>query len=241
MKKLILLLFIPLVSFGQEMSSIEKYAQMRGVPTGVMEGIWVAYDGDSHMEKKNYKAAIADYTKAIDKITPFLYTQDEKIILKFIGDLVRSYSKRAYAKNEIGDYKAAIADYTKAIDILTPFLYKTDKDLILASPTVDLGNKKKPPFNPDFNSGIAMDLAIAYSDRAYSKGAIGAHKEAIEDYTIAIEELFYELEDHELGGVMNNTISLRKWLFYAYRDRANAKSEIGDLSGACARQLFILH
>ena len=47
---LILLLLIPLVSFGQEMSSIEKYAQMRGVPTGVMEGIWVAYDGDSHME-----------------------------------------------------------------------------------------------------------------------------------------------------------------------------------------------
>ena len=29
-------------------------------------------------------------------------------------------------------------------------------------------------------------------------------------------------------------ISLRKWLFYTYENRAYAKNKIGDLSGACA-------
>ena len=62
------------------------------------EYFYRAYSKDN---LKDYKGAVADYTKAIEINPNYAY----------------AYYNRGIAKDELKDYKGAIADYTKAIEI----------------------------------------------------------------------------------------------------------------------------
>ena len=87
MKKLLLvLLFVPLVSFGQSAEDYFNSAQKKD-------------------NLKDYKGAIADYTKVIE-LAP---------------NNINSYYNRGTSKANLKDYKGAIADYTKAIELSPNF------------------------------------------------------------------------------------------------------------------------
>ncbi|MDT9186184.1 tetratricopeptide repeat protein, partial [Limnospira sp. PMC 289.06] len=57
--------------------------------------------GFAHRSQGNYKAAIADYNRAIE-INPNYHN---------------AYNNRGFAHRSQGNYKAAIADYNRAIEI----------------------------------------------------------------------------------------------------------------------------
>ena len=92
MKKLFLvLLFVPLVSFGQELFKAILALKARD---NVIMGV-------EKMKVKDYEGAIADYTKAIE-INP---------------DFAIAYSDRGFSKYSLKDYYGAIADYTKFTEL----------------------------------------------------------------------------------------------------------------------------
>ena len=91
MKKLILLLFIPLVSFGQT-----GMARQSGQTAKEY-----FESGREKYKNEDYYGAIADYTKAIE------------IDLNYAS----AYALRGDPKRKLKDYYGAIADYTKAIEI----------------------------------------------------------------------------------------------------------------------------
>ena len=83
MKKLLLvLLFVPLVSFGQ---SAEEFFNR----------------GNAKYNLKDYKGAIADFTKAIE-LNP---------------DDATAYNNRGYSKAGLDDLDGACADFRKAISL----------------------------------------------------------------------------------------------------------------------------
>ena len=92
MKKLFLvLLFVPLVSFGQELFKAVLAQKARD---NMIMGV-------EKMKVKDYEGAIADYTKAIE-INP---------------DFAIAYSDRGFSKYSLKDYYGAIADYTKFTEL----------------------------------------------------------------------------------------------------------------------------
>ena len=96
MKKLFLvLLFVPLVSFGQELFKAVLAQKARD---NMIMGV-------EKMKVKDYEGAIADYTKAIE-INP---------------DFGTAYNNRGISKRKLNDYYGSIADFTKAIEINPDF------------------------------------------------------------------------------------------------------------------------
>jgi len=88
MKKLILLLFIPLVSFGQT-----GMARQSGQTAKEY-----FESGREKYKNEDYYGAIADYTKAIEIDPNYDY----------------AYASRANAKEELGDLNGACADWKEA-------------------------------------------------------------------------------------------------------------------------------
>ena len=129
MKKLLfLLVFIPLVSFGQTAAeyinsgyekaeakdnygAIADYTKAIELSPNIANSYF--YRGNSKIKLKDYYGAIADHTKAIElfDIGSRAMDQDRKLALAM------SYNSRASAKFKLEDYSGAIADYTKAIEL----------------------------------------------------------------------------------------------------------------------------
>ena len=84
-----------------------KYKLVLAFLLSISTSIWSQnYDsfftkGNKEFDQKDYKSAIADYTKAIE-INP---------------KLTEAYCNRGLAKSMIFDYKGAIIDFTKSIKI----------------------------------------------------------------------------------------------------------------------------
>ena len=150
MKKLILLLlFVPLISFGQ---TAESYNE----------------SGLEKYELKDYKGAIADYTKAIELDPESVY----------------AYNNRGLSKYYLKDYNEAIEDFNKAIEL--------DPEYVKAYS--NRGNAKRYLKDykgaiEDCNKAIELDPedAGAYYVRGRAKSDLKDYKGAIEDYTKAIE------------------------------------------------------
>ena len=124
------------------------------------------------VSSKNYRGAIADYSKAIALDPNFGYAYnnrgfckhqlkdykgaiaDYSIAIKFRPNTADAYNNRGSSKDEIKDYRGAIADYSKAIEL-------------------------KP------------DNADAYYNRGNSKILLKDYNGAIIDYSKAIELIFY--------------------------------------------------
>ena len=90
-KLLIILLFVPLVSFGQDE---ENKSMDMTVDEYMMRG-------KERTESNNFNGAIKDFTAA----------------LKILPDYFIAYTGRAYAKLQKNDYYGAVADYSKAIEL----------------------------------------------------------------------------------------------------------------------------
>ena len=124
MKKLILLLlFVPLISFGQTAedyfnSGNNKFKKNNYFGAGAIADYSKAIEldpeyaaaysnrGIAKSDLKDYYGAIADYTKAIE-INP---------------DYADAYSNRGVAKADLKDYYGAIADYSKAIELNSDYV-----------------------------------------------------------------------------------------------------------------------
>ena len=98
------------------------------------------YRGSAYFKKKNFDAAIADYTKAIDANPKY----------------VEAYGNRGNAYNEKDEYALAIADYNKAIELapknsmLHSLLY-TNRGLVYER----IGDKNKAI--ADYKKAIVID------------------------------------------------------------------------------------
>ena len=123
MKKLILLLFIPLVSFGQKAEDVDdlyriamenfgkqKYEEVIEDMSKIIEldiknpALYVAYEmrGESFSQIGQYNKAILDYTKSIEIDHLNVST---------------TYYYRAICYSRIGDWKSFCADLRKAIEL----------------------------------------------------------------------------------------------------------------------------
>jgi len=128
---------------------------------------WYAL-GNSDIEKKDFKAAIVNYTKAI-QLEPYL---------------VRSYVDRGLMYNQTGDYQSAMRDYTKAIEL--------DKNLIAAYLNRASTENELQKFDSaiiDYTKSIELDpnLTTVYFARGLLYNQISNYPAAIADYTKAIE------------------------------------------------------
>ena len=132
MKKLILLLFIPLVSFGQSsddyfeignlkfsekkyFEAIENYSKVIELSRGDKEAFFNR--AAAKVELKDYEGAILDYKKAI----------------KLDSKYVAAYVNMGIVKKRLKNYKDAIKDFDKAIEIDSGYklAYYNKADLML--------------------------------------------------------------------------------------------------------------
>ena len=165
-KKTLLLLFIPLVSFGQTSDKLLKKRENISLTLNYFK------IGDEKQENGDYYGAIAAYTKALELDS-----------LKSIGS-ADIYNNRGNTKELIKDHYGAIADYTKTIEI--------DPNSELAY--LNRGNSKvslKDYYGSiqDYTKAIEINpkLVEAYNNRGNSKALIKDYYGAIADFTSVIE------------------------------------------------------
>ncbi len=174
MKKLLfLLVFIPLVSFGQTAvelmdegielyhsgeyyEAISKFIQSidSSLPNDdyYYNHIMLAYDfiGKSKMGLKDYNGAISEFTKIIESNAEFFYVSKDDV-----------YLQRANAKFMLGDYHGTIYDLTTAIEKY----YLTRENL-------------SKYHKEQYSKGFSL--------RGLAKSKIGDHINALLDYGISI-------------------------------------------------------
>ena len=95
MKKLLILLFIPIVSFGQN-ENAEK-----DLKEAISSTYYIDVLGNPKYKSGDFYGAIADYSKAIE--------------IDVNSEI--AYANRGLAKFSLKDFYGAIADYNKAIEI----------------------------------------------------------------------------------------------------------------------------
>ena len=183
MKKFfLLLLFIPLVSFGQDYS-VNKEKDLKTSK---------AYfdSGSKKHENGDYYGAIEDYTKSIEimksysDVSALSTTAKKAAALDLLngaldfGSLQGAYYSRGNSKRDLKDYDGAIADYTKAIDLDPNFASAYNNR---ANSKVRLKNYIGAIF--DYNKAIDLDpnFASAYNNRGIANFLIGGKKSACED------------------------------------------------------------
>lgn len=135
----------------------------------------------------NYNGAMADLSKAIE-INP---------------DHMSAYVLRGSSHYNLEDFESAVRDYTTAIEIATR---------ATGGVKLTITDRRGNVIESGTSSGPDPDLAITYYNRALARYALGEYQEAVEDYTLAI--------DNE-----NDKIST----FY---NRGIAKDALGDYAGA---------
>ena len=212
MKKLFLvLLFVPLLSFGQSAedyyfnNGLKKYdlEDYKGAISNFSKSIELNpddasyfYRGRSKANLKKYKGSILDFTKAI-KLNP-----DEPYYFFY----------RGVSKYFLKDYAGAIADYSKHIEQVTDdalsYAYRgTSKNYV----------KDYKGAIADYTKAIELDPDYASQNfcfRGISKNNLEDYKGAIADYTKAIE--------------------LDPDFILAYSERGISNSNLGNKVGACA-------
>ena len=134
--------------------------------------------GNEKLKNKNYKGAIADYTKAIE-----IYPEN-----------ANAYYNRAIAKENLKDYKGAIADYTNFIKI-----NPEDGEVYFNRGTLKEITKDFKGAIADYTKAIEIypEDADAYFYRGILKATIGDYKGAIADNNKAL--LIDSLDNFDLS------------------------------------------
>ena len=124
--------------------------------------------GNTKYRLGQYKAAIADYNKAI----------------RLKSDAANIYNNRGFAKNKLGLHVAAISDFDQAIR-LKPDHAKAYTGRGIAKTALE----QHFAAILDYDTAIKLkpDDAITYTNRANSKTALGQYFAAISDYDTAIK------------------------------------------------------
>ena len=171
-KLLLLLLFIPLVSFGQN-ENAEKVSK-----EAISSIYYIDVLGNPKYKSGDFYGAIADYTKAID-----IYANSET-----------AYANRGRAKFSLKDFSGAIADYNKAIEINSSNVSyysrraKAKKEIednygVIADLTMVIELETE-----------TVQRAEAYFIRGVTKGKLGNIEEACKDIKVA-ESLGYDISE----------------------------------------------
>jgi len=172
MKKLILLLFIPLISFGQN-ENAEK-----DLKEEISSVYHVDVLGNQKYRSGDFYGAIADYTKAID-----IYANSDA-----------AYANRGLAKFSLKDFSGAIADYNKAIEInlsnVSYYRWRANAKIeiednygVIADLTMVIELETE-----------TVQRAEAYFYRGVTKGKLGNIEEACKDIKVA-ESLGYDISE----------------------------------------------
>ena len=213
--------------------SLEGYGT-KTFPNGkVIRGMWGTESfykkAEAQYSNGNYKAAITNYTKAID-MDPNDYM---------------AFSNRGLAKYNLKDYAGAISDYTKAIDLNSKKAYFFSNRGIAKYNLNDCAGAIL-----DYSRAIDLDSKEAYffSNRGLAKKYLKDYAGAISDYTKAIEidpsktkfyieraTAKYYLKDYA-GAISDYTkaIEIDPDAPSTYNQRGFAKYNLKDYAGAIA-------
>ena len=201
-------------------------------------GYWIR--GSAYSNKKNYKAAIEDFDKALEKKAP---NPDEILnnrgnaknnlndykgalidlnqAIKSNPKLAEAYSNRGNARDNLGDFTGAMEDYDKALflkpDMITAFNNRgvTKGKIAVQNSDPILRKLAMDKAIDDFNTAIRINPfdASAYLNRGNAKGFMKDYAGSIEDFSIAIK---YGPEESQ-----------------AYFNRGISKISLKDTIGAC--------
>ena len=253
MKKLLfLLVFIPLISFGQTAEedfyegllkfengdyygAIYNYTRALETDTTVSLYHNIARSKDLLNDKNG---AFKDYNKAI-----YFYKYKTDTTSQKIYSIEYSYHYRGIILDYYKDFKKAIEDQTSAIEINPDYAEAYFYRALAKSELKDYYGAMS-----DYTKVIELDPnnTSAYYNRGNAKYNLKDYYGAISDYTKAIEldpndDLYYSrglaksnLKDH-YGAIADYTkaIELNPNYTNAYANRGIAKELIGDLNGAC--------
>tara|TARA_X000000950_G_C13606773_1_gene533656 strand:- start:50 stop:688 length:639 start_codon:yes stop_codon:yes gene_type:complete len=167
MKKLLFLLMMPVLCFGQ---TAEEYFNSAMVKS----------------KNNNYNGAISDYTKSIELINKKNFqpknSYEELIAEELSKNLSSAYNNRGKLKKIIKDYDGAMDDYNKAITIYSNNHSAYHNRGILKR----ILNDNKGSIS-DFTKSINLNPdKDSYYNRGISKVAINDSEGAISDFSEAI-------------------------------------------------------
>ena len=187
--------------------------------------------GVTKMDSKDYKGAIADFTKVIE-LNPNYFNYCE------------AYYNRGYSKNELKNYQGAIADYTKAIKLDPNY---SDAYFNRGVSKANLQNYRGAIV--DYTKAIKLNPndCDAYLSRGNSKGILDDYRGAIADYSKAIKlnpdfsQAYYNRGSYKgfLGEYRGAIADFTKSLeiepndSFAYYLRGLYKIFLKDKNGAC--------
>ncbi len=149
----------------EAMADFQQGKELLGSPQTAIE---YAMRGMAHLHLTDPRAAMSDYTKAIE-LNP---------------RLVLAYNNRGNLKQQFNDWEGAISDYTSVLAINPRSATAYNNRAVVYA---DLGRGLEAI--ADYTRAIELDptFAGAYSNRGNAYSYIDRYPEAIADYTAAIE------------------------------------------------------
>jgi tetratricopeptide (TPR) repeat protein len=173
MKRLLILLFIPIVCFGQNDNDSNKVSK-----EAISAIYYIDVLGNPKYKSGDFYGAIADYSKAIE-----IDVNSET-----------AYGNRGLAKFSLKDFYGAIADYNKAIEI-------NSSNVSYYSRRASAKKKIEDNYGAiaDLTMVIKLETEIvqraeAYFHRGVIKGLLGNMEEACKDIKVA-ESLGYDISE----------------------------------------------
>jgi len=190
--------------------------------------------GYSEYQLQMYEEAKADYSKIIEGY-------EKKIVEMPTEVIANSYFTCGRIGTDLSKHEYAIVSYTKAIDICeAEIVLHPEKKTSLGSKLFECyanrGGAKaslpKPEYEDairDFSEAIKLAPGDAgtYANRALAEKYLGRNKDAINDYTKAIE-----LRETEIKQYPGEAMALKPILANYYYYRGYIKKDLGDNAGA---------
>jgi tetratricopeptide (TPR) repeat protein len=213
----------------QPLSDAEEYSNSDNLSIDV--NLFAEKLGDECFARGESDAAITNYNKAL-KVHP---------------DNAEIYYKRGLVSHEICDYAGAIADYTQAININPNYAKAYNKR---GFSRYQIGDYEAAI--EDYTQAIRINphVAVNYKNRGDTRSHIGDNQGAIEDYTQAIKiNPNYALGDTKAGisrylltnqQKFTQAIKLNPHDAVAYKNRADARYDMGDYEGAIADYMQVI-